>query len=342
MVHLSQRRENNTLESSLLINSFKTSPAWKTLDEWAFHPLKVDTPLVRSVALAQTSGIEQVFFKAEYLQAGNSFKVRGALHKLRALLSQDKRPTVFTASAGNHGIGLALAADALGFQAVIYAPTTTPEVKKRKILDIGAHLEIAGEDFDSCELLAKQACERNDGEYVSSFDDDYIIAGNGGSMAREIEDGFSGDIDGLDIVVPIGGGGMAAGLAAHFYQKNVRVIGVEPANNCAMTMSMTDGAYKENYSGTGSYADGLAGAISQRTFGLCQSGLDRVLTVSETDILQSIRWAYENLGIAIEGSAAVAIAALFNNAPALSSRVCLILSGSNIDQTLISKACSSH
>ncbi len=342
MVRLPQRRENNILKNSLPIDSLKTSTAWKALGERASHSLKIDTPLVRSVALAQTSGIEQVFFKAEYLQAGNSFKVRGALHKLQSLLLHNKFPTVFTASAGNHGIGLALAADALGFQAVIYVPATTPEVKKRKILDLGARLEIAGEDFDSCEFLAKQACKRNGGEYVSSFDDDYIIAGNGGSMAREIEAGFSGDIDGLDIVVPIGGGGMAAGLAAHFYQKNVRVIGVEPANNCAMTISMEHGAYKENYSGTSSYADGLAGAISQRTFELCQSGLDRVLTVSETDILQAIRWAYENLGIAIEGSAAVAIAALFNNAPALSSRVCLILSGSNIDQTLISKARSSH
>ena len=124
------------------------SPAWAALDKYPPSDLVIKTPLIRSTALAEAAGLDEVWFKAEYLQTDGSFKVRGALHKLRALLYLKQRPNVYTASAGNHGIGFAIAARELGFTAIIYVPTTTPEVKRQKIRSAGAILEVAGDNYD--------------------------------------------------------------------------------------------------------------------------------------------------------------------------------------------------
>ncbi|BFM49571.1 threonine/serine dehydratase [Marinomonas sp. THO17] len=320
------------------IQKIRSSSAWVSFIEQTPNPLIINTPLVKSDLLARASGIDEVYFKAEYLQLGNSFKIRGAIHKLQSLLSLSQKPIVYTASAGNHGIGLALAAKALGFKAVIYVPENTPQIKQEKILATGAILKAEGSNFDESEFLAKTHCDKTKGEYISSFDDDYIIAGNGGSIAREIYQALNENIENMDLIVPIGGGGMASGLVTFFHGSCLRLLGVEPENDCAMYHSVKNQRFQKDYIGQGSYADGLAGAISQHTFNLCSTGLQQVLTVSESEILQATCWAYEQLGIVIEGSSAVTIAALLNKKIQFSPRVCLILTGSNIDQSLITKA----
>jgi len=315
------------------IHDLKNSMAWQCLKDASYHPGIVHTPIVRSHVLGQAAGISDVYFKAEYLQTGNSFKIRGALHKLRSL----ETPIVFTASAGNHGIGLALAARILGMKAVIHVPSNTPEIKKKKINAASGTLVVGGKDFNECEMLAMANCERQHGEFISSFDDDHIISGNGGSLAREIESAFSGDL-GADILCPIGGGGLASGLCAYFYGSDTRVFGVEPAVDCAMHKSLRAGSYQSDYLGDGSIADGLSGSISPRTFELCRAGLHQSLVVSESEILDAIAWAYDHMGIVIEGSSAAVIAALLNKRNVFSPRVFLILTGANIDQATIDLA----
>lgn len=328
------------IEENNPVRQLIKTEAWRSFLNTSTHPLIINTPLVKCDALARTTGLSEIYFKAEYLQAGNSFKVRGAIHKLQALQHTQEKPTVFTASAGNHGIGLALAARALGFAAVIYVPVTTPDVKKQKILEAGATLEVLGLDFDESEHLAKARCAKEDGVYVSSFDDDFIIAGNGGTIAREIDQALCGVVAGMDLLVPVGGGGIASGLATYFHGSGVRLFGIEPENDCALSASLRAGVFAKDYIGHGSHADGLAGAISQRTYDLCKSGIHTTITVSEAEILNAIKWAYEQMGIAIEGSSAVVIAALLNHKNSFAPRVCLILTGSNIDRSLIAQACA--
>lgn len=321
------------------IESYKLSGAWKLFQEEVDQSqIIIKTPLILSETMAQASGLERVYFKAEYLQAGSSFKIRGALFKLQALLNEASKPMVFTASAGNHGLGLAIAARELGFEAIIHVPITTPQVKIRKIKDVGATLCVAGSDFDDCERVAKKSCSDAGGVYVSSFDDDYVIAGNGGTLAREIEQSLNGSTAPIDLIVPVGGGGMASGIAAYFYESNVRVIGVEPEANCALTESLRLGRYLDQYQGSNSFADGLAGAISEKTFQLCSQGLHTVITVNEEEILRAIFWAHENLGIVIEGSAAVSVAALLGKKYDFSPSALAVLTGANIDPSLLAKA----
>lgn len=321
------------------IEEIRNSLAWNQFLQHKTNSSAITlTPIVRSHELARIARVKEVFFKAEYLQRGGSFKIRGAMHKLSSLLDTPQKPDIFTASAGNHGIGLSLAARELNFKASVYVPVNTPQIKQAKIREAGATLCLAGADFDESESIAKSECEARGGVYVSSFDDEYIIAGNGGTLAREIDQVLDGARTGMDLIVPVGGGGLASGLSAYFYGTEMRLFGVEPENNCALTTALANNVYEDGYSGQNSCADGLAGAISSRTFELCQQGLQSTVTVSEAEILHAIGWAYDHLGIVIEGSAAASIAALIQRKANFSPRVCLVLTGANIDSSLVEQA----
>lgn len=320
------------------VENLLSTHAWESMRREHQDSPCIRTPLIRSPQLESITGIREVYLKTEYLQKGNSFKFRGALHKLRSLQSKNPLPAVFAASAGNHGIGLSLAAESLGFTANIFVPTSTPDVKRKKIEAAGGVLHVVGKDFDESEAHAKRSCAEANGSYVSSFDDDYIIAGNGGSLAQELEADLNGDLDNLDVIVPIGGGGLASGIGAYFYDRNVRVFGIEPEPNCAMDASLREGRFLEGYEGGNTVADGLAGAISEKTFAICNQALTQSALVKEQDICESIGWFYENLGIVVEGSSALLGSVILNNQIELSDRVCLIMTGSNIDQGSIDKA----
>ncbi|MGJ7547618.1 threonine ammonia-lyase [Pseudomonas alloputida] len=326
--------KNQFIESERL----DLSTAWSEMGKGLGSTLIVNTPIFSVPTLAKAAGISKVYVKAEYLQAGGSFKVRGAMLKLKYLMANGRKPIVYAASAGNHGIGLALAARELGFTAIIYVPTSTPEVKRQKIRSAGAILEVTGSHYDESEDLAIAACREANGEYISSFDDEFIICGNGGSLALEIESCLQNQLIEFDVLVPIGGGGLASGIGAYLKGKVKNIYGVEPANNCAMAKSLAKGQFDTEYSGTSSIADGLAGAISKNTYALCSKNLTGVLTVSESNISNAIAWAYQNLGIVVEGSAAVTIAALLSGKQEFSEKVCLVLTGSNIDQASLKQA----
>jgi threonine dehydratase len=168
---------------------------------------------------------------------------------------------------------------------------------------------------------------------VSAFDDDYVIAGNGGLLAREILAQLP-DVE--TIITPVGGGGLAAGLGVEVVPRGIRVIGVQPQANCAMKRSLEDGKAYTVYQGGPTLAEGLEGAISERTYAMAKDYFPEVALVSEVAIRKAIVYAYRTLGIVCEASAAVTIAALLEDiVPLRGRRTVVLITGSNIESALL-------
>jgi threonine dehydratase len=294
------------------------------------------TPLVPAPALGRRTGAD-VWLKLENLQRTGSFKLRGAAARLAALAIEaagapPKR--VVAASAGNHGLGLALAARAFGIDATVLVSAQTPEVKRAGIAALGAKVEVAGATYDEAEAVAKRrAADDPDLVFVSAFDDDHVIAGNGGLLAREI---LAQLPDVQAIVVPVGGGGLAGGIGVEVVPRGIKVLGVSPEANCAMRRSLDEGRAFTTYEGGPTLAEGLEGAVSERTFAMARDYFPDIVLCSEVGIRQAIVYAYRTLGILCEASAAPALAALLDDAaPVRGRRTVVVISGGNIEPDLL-------
>jgi threonine dehydratase len=290
------------------------------------------TPLVPAPALGRRVGGD-VWLKLESLQTTGSFKLRGAAARIAALAQQGGKRAI-AASAGNHGLGLALAARHFGIEATVLVSAYAPETKRKGIAALGASVEVAGATYDAAEAEARRRAAAEPGlTFVSAFDDDHVIAGNGGLLAREILAQLP-DID--SVVAPVGGGGLAAGLGIELVPRGIRVIGVSPESNCAMKRSLDDGRAYVRYEGAPTLAEGLEGAVSERTFAMAKDYFPTIALVSEAAIRRAIVFAYRSLGIICEASAAVAIAALLDDVVSLRGRrVVVIVSGGNIEDSLL-------
>lgn len=290
------------------------------------------TPLVPAPALGRRVGAD-VWLKLESLQRTGSFKARGAAARLAAL-ARDGGKRVVVASAGNHGLGVASAAQAFGLDATVLVSSQTPEIKRSGILALGAKVEIAGATFDEADAEARRrvAADRTL-TFVSAFDDDYVIAGNGGLLGREI----LAQLPDVNVVVaPVGGGGLAAGLGVEMVPRGIRILGVEPEANCAMKRSLEDGRAYTVYEGGRTLAEGLEGAVSERTYAMAKDYFPDIVLVTEAAIRRAIVYAYRTLGVVCEASAAVGIAALLEDAlDVRGRRVVLIVSGGNIEADLL-------
>jgi threonine dehydratase len=302
------------------------------------------TPLVPAPALGRRTGAD-VWLKLENLQRTGSFKLRGAAARLAALAievaaSPDAKPKrVVAASAGNHGLGIALAAKTYGLDATVLVSEQTPEVKRAGIAALGAHVEVAGATYDEAEAAARRrAAEADDVVFVSAFDDDHVIAGNGGLLAREI---LAQLPDVQAIVVPVGGGGLAGGIGVEVVPRGIKVLGASPEVNCAMRRSLDDGRAYTTYEGGPTLAEGLEGAVSERTFQMARDYFPEIALVSEVAIRQAIVYAYRSLGLLCEASAAPALAALLEDAsPVRGSRTVVVISGGNIEPALLDQLLS--
>jgi threonine dehydratase len=290
------------------------------------------TPLVPAPALGRRTGAN-VWLKLESLQRTGSFKLRGAAARLAAM-SLAGQTRAIAASAGNHGLGVALAARAFGLEATVLVSAQTPEIKRAGIATLGARVEVVGANYDEAEAEARRRAAADPGlVFVSAFDDDHVIAGNGGLLAREILAQFP-DVD--TVVAPVGGGGLAAGLGVELVPRGIRVLGVQPEANCAMKRSLEDGHAYTKYEGGPTLAEGLEGAVSERTFAMAKDYFPEIALVSEVAIRQAIVYAYRNLGLVCEASAAVTIAALLEEAIDVNGRrVVLVISGGNIEASLL-------
>ncbi len=295
------------------------------------------TPLVQAPALSRRTGAD-IWLKLESQQRTGSFKLRGAAARLAAMAEAGQTRAI-TASAGNHGLGIAHAARAFGIEATVLISTQTPEIKRSGIAAAGAQVEVVGSNYDAAEAEARRRAAADPGlVFVSAFDDDHVIAGNGGTLAREI---LAQLPDVQTVVAPVGGGGLVGGLGVEVVPRGIRLLGVSPEANCAMKRSLDDGRAYTVYQGGPTLAEGLEGAVSERTFLMAKDYLADIGLVSEIGIRKAIVFAYRTLGLVCEASAAVALAALLDETVALKGgRTVVVVSGSNIEADLLDQLLS--
>jgi threonine dehydratase len=239
-----------------------------------------------------------------------------------------------SASAGNHGAGIALACRRAGVRCTVLVPASAPAVKKASIAALGAELRVEEADYDQVDAIARSLAAERGARFVSPFDDDDVIAGNGGTLAAELRSQVP---DLARVVVPNGGGGLAAGLAAALAPAGIAVVGVQPESNCAMHDSLAQGRALVEYAGGATLADALAGAICARTYDICARRLDSIALVSEADIRAAVAYLYREVGTIAEPSGAVAVAGFLAGAvvPAPAGTTVAIISGGNIDADLL-------
>ena len=279
-----------------------------------------------------------VALKLENLQRTGSFKLRGAVAKLDSLSAEERSRGVVTASAGNHGAGLALAARQLGISVHVFVPELCPEIKKARIVALGAHVQVCGAIYDEAKLSALARAEQCGEIFVSAYDDDHIIAGNGESLGLEILD----QLPNLrQVICPIGGGGMVGGLGNVLTPRGIVVTGAQPENNCAMYESLQQGVALVEYVGKPTIAEGCEGAVVVRTYELAKQHVAEIGLVSEDQIRDAVRYAYDELGQVIECSAAVALAAVLNDKiEMVGEQSCVVISGGNIEPALLDEILS--
>jgi threonine dehydratase len=288
------------------------------------------TPIESSDDLGRRTGAK-LHFKWENEQITGSFKLRGALNKLRSLTPLERKAGVVSASTGNHGLAISHASRLEGVDLVLFLPETVTEVKRRKIEAMGVNLRFFGDDCEKTEVHARSFAEESERIYVSPYNDIEIVAGQG-TVGVEV---FEDLPDVQDIVVPVGGGGLIAGIGVYAKSVNptIRIVGVEPGTSAFMKASIEAGklvAFAEKPT----YADALAGGIEAGsiTFPLCQKYVDEWVLVEEGGIVKAMAAIHEAHGRSVEGAGAVALAGLLSNPGRFAGRnVVCVVSGGNID-----------
>jgi threonine dehydratase len=292
------------------------------------------TPLVRSAPLsAQTGG--DVWLKLECRQPTGSFKVRGALNKVGLLSPEEKARGLVTASAGNHALGVAFAVQAWGgAQADIFVQADAPRAKVDKLRYFDVRLHLEGSTYEEAHQAAEAFARQTGAVYVPAYDDLDVIAGQG-TMGLEI----LSDLPGTDLIlVPVGGGGMIAGVAtvAKAMNPGCQVVGVQPEASPAALLSLRDGTPYDPYDAGPTIADGLAGGFGPLPFFVARTLIDRILLASEADLRRAVFTLLDQHQLVVEASGAIAIAPLLNGGLDVAGRtVVCILSGGNIASALL-------
>jgi threonine dehydratase len=292
------------------------------------------TPTERSEPLGEVAGRE-LFLKLENLQHTGAFKIRGALAKLLAMDPAERARGVITASAGNHGQGVALAARLLGCPATVVVPINVPLAKLTAIQRQGAEAVLEGASYDDAHAHALSLAAERGQVYVHAFDDPDVIAGQGTVALEMLAD--CPDLDAL--VVPVGGGGLISGVAVAAKQltPGIRIVGVQAEGSPALAESFRHGRLMAARCST--IADGIAvkcpGAL---TFDLVNRLVDDVVTVTDEAIARAIVLMLEREKLLAEGAGAAALAAVLEGVlPARFRRIGVVVSGGNIDPNLLAK-----
>lgn len=275
-----------------------------------------------------------VYLKLENLQQSGSFKIRGAYNKMIHLSDEEKNGGVVASSAGNHAQGVAISASKLGIKSTIVMPKSAPFAKIYATRKYGGEVVLHGEVYDEAYQKAIEIQKATGATFVHPFNDPYVIAGQG-TIGVEI----MAEQPDLDVIlVPIGGGGIAAGvaLAAKTINPNVKVIGVQTKNAPSMYESLRCG-HVEVMPVNKTIADGIAvGEPGELTFSIIKDYVDEIITVSETEISQAVLLLLENCNLVCEGAGAVSVAAIMSKKLDLKDKkVGAILSGGNIDINMI-------
>lgn len=300
------------------------------------RPTLAPTPLLFSEALSEQSGA-QVWLKLEFRQPTGSFKVRGALHKLLALQAEGHRGGIVTASAGNHGLGVAFAAKVLGLSEVtIFVPKTAPAPKVAKLRRFPIELRLVGDTYEAAHQAAEAHARQTGATYISAYDDPQVIAG-AGTCGLEILT----ELPQLDaVMVPVGGGGLVAGtaVAVKGISKGCRVIGVQPEASPAAKLSFEQNLPLDPYDHEPTIADGLAGGFGATPFYIAYTLIDDILLYSEAQLRQAVFTLVDQHQLVVEPSGAISICPLLAQPQRFAGQtVVCILTGSNIATPLLAE-----
>jgi threonine dehydratase len=295
--------------------------------------------VIRKTDLLYAPHIEcdnEVYLKTENLQITGSFKIRGAYYKISTLTEEDRARGVIACSAGNHAQGVALASTRNGVRSTIYIPSNAPISKFEATRSLGAEVVLIDGVYDDAYEAACRAVEETGSIFVHPFNDEDVIAGQG-TIGLELMEEMP-DLDA--VVVPIGGGGLASGVAFTVKQlnPNCKVYGVQAEGAPSMYNWIEKGSDKA-LDRVSTFADGIAVKCpGDLTFDLCSKYLDGVVTVSDDETATAILSMMENQKLVSEGAGAVAVAAaMFNKLPIKGKKVACIVSGGNIDVTILSR-----
>ena len=291
------------------------------------------TPLIKSYPLSTDD--QEVFIKLENLQRTGSFKIRGAFNKIGSLPEEVRKKGIICSSAGNHAQGVALAGKTFNCPVIACMPETAPQAKIDATLGYGAQIVLSGQVYDDAQDKAHELQKEKGYTYVHAFEDDLVIAGQGTIGLEILED--VKDID--TIVVPIGGGGLIAGItiAAKNINPNIKIIGVQAEGAHAMVESLKKG--ERVILSAKTLADGIqVKEPGQTPFNILKEYAETLVTVSESEIHNAMIYLFEKHHAIVEGAGAVSVAAFMNGKISKDhKKICLVCSGGNIDIGVFSR-----
>jgi len=293
------------------------------------------SPLPYSETISQLSG-NRVFFKLENLQITGSFKERGALNRLLTLTPDEAKRGVIAASAGNHGMAVAYHGQRLKIAATIVMPLHAPLIKVSRVRHYGAQTVLHGSDYDAAFTEAQRLAQEKGLTFIHGFNDPWVVAGQG-TIGLEL---YEQNPDLNAVVVPVGGGGLIAGIALILKTLNpkIRIIGVQAEAVPSMKAALEKGGAIRLPPAT-TIADGIAvREVGETPFALAKHYVDDIVTVSEGEIANAVLLLLETEKTVAEGAAAVPLAAVINKKTGLAkSNVGIVITGGNIDMNLISR-----
>ena len=277
-----------------------------------------------------------LYLKTENLQVTGSFKVRGAYYKISQLTAEERAKGVIACSAGNHAQGVALAATRMGIRSVVCMPDGAPLMKVESTKRLGAEVELVRGTYDDAHDRAVELQQQTGMTFIHPYDDELVIAGQG-TIGLEILDQLP-DVDA--VIVPVGGGGLIAGVAFAIksLRPEVKVYGVQAAGAPSMAQAYHTGRY-QTLEAVDTFADGIAVKTpGELTFAMAESYVDDIVTVSEDEIAAAILALMENQKLVAEGAGATPVAAaLFGKLPLADKKTACLISGGNIDVNILSR-----
>jgi threonine dehydratase len=271
----------------------------------------------------------ELFFKCENFQKIGAFKIRGGMNAVLSLTEEERKKGIATHSSGNHAQAIALAARMVGTKAYIVMPENSPQVKINAVREYGAEVFLCAPTLDARESTLQEVVNRTGATFIHPFNDERVIAGQA-SCAKELLD----EVPGLhNLIAPVGGGGLLSGtlLSAHYYSPETAVYAAEPEGAADAILSVQNGKIeKAPYVKT--IADGLLTNLGSITFPIIQEHVKQVLTVSDEEIIRSMKLFYERMKLVVEPSGAVTLAAVLRHRNLFTGkRTGVIISGGNVD-----------
>ena len=292
------------------------------------YEVAIETPLDEATALSKRFGVK-FLLKREDLKCFHSYKLRGAYNKMSSLPREALEKGVLAASAGNHAQGVALAARKLGVKATIVMPVTTPEIKVNAVKALGANIVLFGDGYSDCAEEAERIVKEKNLTFIPPYDDPDVIAGQG-TVGKEILEQAGRDLSA--VYVPIGGGGLAAGVSVYIksVRPEVKVYGVEPEDSDCMYQSLKAGK-RVVLDNPGLFADGVCvKKPGEETFKICRQNLDGIIRVTTAETCAAIKDIFEATRAICEPAGALALAAAKKNAKKGEAVACVI-SGANMN-----------